>query len=904
MVPEWINLDPPVRGELELAIRNTDRGDGLMLRHISLVRAHRGRMRRSFGGTTTWNVGRSGWASAFGEELEARNLCSASTELGSGLVADLPRSWVAAEPTAAARECPSHLVDIAEGQRVPAPIRGDYNLDGYFSTGDIVSLFQSGGRSFVERQDVGNVVEQIDAFAEARQLFPYENRGDYGPGSPCIVYQLAARLDSPPLTQQHTPYPDGKLPKESAVIVGPPESPTYRAAMYYDDRGNLKTSSLDIYRHDSTPYSRSQTEYDDAGRIVGHLTWLFSADGHVRQTTTTSFFPDGPQVFRSTEVVELDEAGQKSFQQVHYFDDRSREIAREVYQFDAGRFESVTKVSLDVRGRPIHEFVVTDAVNYAGVYLPSTSGQAYLVQARDAVRTVSDALRPAYAELLRMNSLPAQDSLTAVLQAATLTAAQSQRYRTLNQYFELCKDVARALQEGDFSPLYGKYASLIDVSTGAWKPSFEKFAEAERLTLPFAPLRIATEPGEFNVSQAATYTPGYHQLLGDNPAGLLQSLRQNPESHVDKLLESMRRVKAVIKLVQYASQGSYPAFDWWSAQMPDGETVGLEQIVPLTGWYFFEQRDDGSYINDTASESTLRQRVLNNMTNEDVFYVMNLEHWDLDGSPAETEVSLGKLKRTADLIHQFNPNLLIGFYRLLPHRDPVATYDGATSSEYQAWQSRNDHVAAALEDSIDIVFPSLYVMHRGDETHTTEERWSRYAEESVAEARRIGDGKPVIPFLALHYQPNGLDATNNRPNNLNAWQLIEPNFLLFQMAKLDAIADGFVLYYQSPGGGDATQPTELLDTIAMFQEVQRKGAVGQLRNFFYELLVSQHDELIERQTLERQLDEMLWEQEKAMADGDPTRYESLALEIRILQYRLRAQVEIWPEVESYVRQLK
>ena len=241
----------------------------------------------------------------------------------------------------------------------------------------------------------------------------------------------------------------------------------------------------------------------------------------------------------------------------------------------------------------------------------------------------------------------------------------------------------------------------------------------------------------------------------------------------------------------------------------------------VTSWYFFETDEQGKYLRDTPSEAVIRQSVENHLTNEEQFYALNIEHWPLEGEPDVVANNLKKLKYVADLIHDCNPNLLIGFYRLLPRRDPNAAYSGAGTDQHEEWQAHNDRVAAQLQDSVDVLYPSLYVLHLGDATKTTAERWTTFAEGNLREARRVAAGKPVVPFVSLYYHPNGTRSeSSNQPQNLKGWQWVEPELLLYQMLTLNEIADAFVLYNDLPTTWSNLKDAQIADAIDRFDSAQ------------------------------------------------------------------------------------
>lgn len=136
---------------------------------------------------------------------------------------------------------------------------------------------------------------------------------------------------------------------------------------------------------------------------------------------------------------------------------------------------------------------------------------------------------------------------------------------------------------------------------------------------------------------------------------------------------------------------------------------------------------------------------------------IDIEHWPTALVDDETaEESIDKLIEVAMAFKEVNPELKIGFYRMLPVRDyftPVNHPEG--SGRWLRWQERNARLSR-LADHVDIIFPSLYVFRPdfnadGTPNHGELGRYNRYARANIEEARQYG--KPVYAFLYPYYAP-------------------------------------------------------------------------------------------------------------------------------------------------------
>jgi Hyaluronidase len=130
--------------------------------------------------------------------------------------------------------------------------------------------------------------------------------------------------------------------------------------------------------------------------------------------------------------------------------------------------------------------------------------------------------------------------------------------------------------------------------------------------------------------------------------------------------------------------------------------------------------------------------------------VVDIEQWQLVGDPATAAQSLDKYQQTLQMFQQVAPSLQVGYYSVAPIRDYWSPIDGPQSPNYVAWQQQNDTVAPIAKQA-NALFPSAYTFY------TDQAGWQTYAIAQIAEARRIGQGRPVYVFLWPQYD-NGKGA--------------------------------------------------------------------------------------------------------------------------------------------------
>ena len=741
------------------------------------------------------------------ERLEPRHLLIAGVDaIHESPIQDVPADVPTAPAPTVGEVCGRGGVFVSDDPpALPAASPLDLNLDGVFDSADLVAAYQANirvvqasGASTQVSQDAHSVLFKSSDLIETLQFHAYESFLPTS-GESCNDGREQQRVEYDFWHSQ------GQNVRETVTYAYAGEFLRSRSASQMDLQGNTRTVTVDTYTEGSESIaSRSEMRYDSRGNLILELALFYDAQGDVRRSTTTAYDYGPSPVFKLTNVFNFDDQGRIVLQRTHRFDTNLNQIGLEVLKYEYAEDTSPpdggnSKVSASSSDPQNGSERLSEVDAVLGL-----SDLSYLTQVRDAYLTARQLLEPYYREILRMNELQVQSDLEALLSSSEVSSSEANRLRNLDLYFRLTTDLVSVNQNDEPLDFHDRYANVVDVATGAWQPWFLNFAQKEGLTLPLPPLNVAFFQSDRSPHEIADLAGQVRQIIGSNPVRFFQELRQNGAEQVSRMLEGMRRVKSQIKLVELQAEGEARIFEWVIARdRPDLDTIGLQPIQLLASWYFFETDESGDFLLDEVSEAVFSKRANEYLKDEEVFYVIDIEHWALGGEPEVVDASLEKLRHVADMVHKYNPNLLIGFYRLLPRRDPYAAYAGPGTSRHEAWQVHNNQVAAALRDAVDIIFPSLYVVHLGNQDQTTAELWADYAEGNIQEARRISGGKPVVPFLALYYHPNGFHDSNHvLTRNLKGWQWVEPELLLYQMMRLDQLADGFVLFNDLPTDWD------------------------------------------------------------------------------------------------------
>ncbi|MCI0565352.1 MAG: hypothetical protein MN733_43360 [Nitrososphaera sp.] len=138
------------------------------------------------------------------------------------------------------------------------------------------------------------------------------------------------------------------------------------------------------------------------------------------------------------------------------------------------------------------------------------------------------------------------------------------------------------------------------------------------------------------------------------------------------------------------------------------------------------------------------------------------------------------------------PNAKIGYYGQVPVSAFGFDYGhqlgaGPGNPVYDQWVA-NNNIMQPLADQVDVFFPSLY-------TQTEDrENWVKAAKAFVAEAKRIGNGKPVYPFINPRYAPPSF------PESLT-WQVVPKDYFRLQLDTLKAVGAAGVVIWGADNSG-------------------------------------------------------------------------------------------------------
>jgi hypothetical protein len=170
----------------------------------------------------------------------------------------------------------------------------------------------------------------------------------------------------------------------------------------------------------------------------------------------------------------------------------------------------------------------------------------------------------------------------------------------------------------------------------------------------------------------------------------------------------------------------------------------------------------------------------------------------VDSNILKLEQIIGWFKNAA-------PVLQVGFYDVAAPVEglPVTGQQPANDAELAIWKRANSYLIPFITH-VDALYPSLYTFY------TDPTKWVALAQRSIAEAKRIGAGKSVRPFIWPQY--------HDVMRSPMAGTYIDYNYWMLQLKTIrDAGASGVVVWGGNQTPWDETQGWwhATLDFIAM-----------------------------------------------------------------------------------------
>src|SRR5262245_51253329 len=175
-------------------------------------------------------------------------------------------------------------------------------------------------------------------------------------------------------------------------------------------------------------------------------------------------------------------------------------------------------------------------------------------------------------------------------------------------------------------------------------------------------------------------------------------------------------------------------------------TVYQNVLLPATAYYITP--------NEPAVRSKARALLAEGITAA-VPVILDVEQYSVDvrldiahinPDTSTVDANILKLKQIISWFKDEAPTLQVGFYDVAATVGglPVTSHYSDNDTEWSLWECENSYLIPFVTH-VDALYPSLY-------TSTTDRgKWAAVARRCISEAKRIGPGKPVRPFIWPQY---------------------------------------------------------------------------------------------------------------------------------------------------------
>jgi len=159
----------------------------------------------------------------------------------------------------------------------------------------------------------------------------------------------------------------------------------------------------------------------------------------------------------------------------------------------------------------------------------------------------------------------------------------------------------------------------------------------------------------------------------------------------------------------------------------------------------------------TPNESAVRSKadaVLAEGVTATVPVMLDVEQFSVDvrldpshikPNTSTVDANILKLEQIIGWFKDQAPTLKVGFYDIAPVAGfPVTGHQPTNDNKLAIWETANSYVIPFVTH-VDALYPSLYT------SYTDPSKWVAIAKRTISQAKRIGPGKPVRPFIWPQY---------------------------------------------------------------------------------------------------------------------------------------------------------
>ena len=187
-------------------------------------------------------------------------------------------------------------------------------------------------------------------------------------------------------------------------------------------------------------------------------------------------------------------------------------------------------------------------------------------------------------------------------------------------------------------------------------------------------------------------------------------------------------------------EAPFPVFDALLYRgKPTTVQLGLQPISVINAHAFWGPNQD----RDEPIERQVRAAA--RWFPKDRIICLDVEHWSAKGP--QVDQSIRKLKSILMWVRDERPDLVLGYYGVMPLRDYWRATREPADEQFKQWVAENRRLEE-LAQHVDVIFPSLYTFY------VDEDGWQAYALANLKQARRYG--KPVYAFLCPQFHDSNV----------------------------------------------------------------------------------------------------------------------------------------------------
>lgn len=205
-----------------------------------------------------------------------------------------------------------------------------------------------------------------------------------------------------------------------------------------------------------------------------------------------------------------------------------------------------------------------------------------------------------------------------------------------------------------------------------------------------------------------------------------------------------------------------PPRHYWQQLLHTGKPTAAQFAgMGLDALPFIQRTTYAGWTDASAPPPALwYENLATNLVAPNGYAMVDHEDWLMD-TQANRLASSAKFVTLFNGLKTARPELLWGFYGMMPKRDLFRAREGVGDPTYIEWQAENDDLAAMVE-VVDVFFPSIYFYYNVELNGVDANQGVQaYYTENIRETKRLRDTygdptRPIYPYIWWMRTPTGV----------------------------------------------------------------------------------------------------------------------------------------------------